>query len=58
MSKEKIQNLQRYIESHKNRLSSPTPEKHKNHPEAYKQYLQLEITKAQKKLDKLLVEAK
>ena len=54
---EKIASLTKYVNEHKNRLSSPTPEKHKNHPDAYKAYLSLEITKAQRTIDKLLTKA-
>lgn len=50
---EKIASLTKYVDDHKARLSSPTPEKHKNHPEAYKSYLNLEITKANRTIEKL-----
>lgn len=50
---EKIASLTKYVADHQARLSSPTPEKHKSHPEAYKAYLSLEITKAQRTIDKL-----
>jgi hypothetical protein len=55
---EKLQSLTRYIEEHKARLASPTPEKHKNHPEAYKAYLELEIKKAQRTIDRMRSEGK
>lgn len=55
---EKAQSLLSYIEAHKSRLAAPTPEKHKNHPEAYKAYLQLEIKKAERTLDKMRSEGK
>ena len=50
---EKIQSLQKYVSEHKARLVSPTPEKHANHPEAYKAYLSLEIKKAEKTIEKI-----
>lgn len=50
---EKIASLTKYINEHKSKLTSPVPEKHKNHPESYKDYLKLEITKAQRTIDKL-----
>lgn len=55
---EKLASLTNYIEAHKARLAAPTPEKHAKHPEAYKAYLQLEITKAQRTIDKMRSEGK
>lgn len=50
---EKLQSLLKYRADHEARLSAPTPEKHKNHPEAYKAYLNLEIKKATVTIEKL-----
>lgn len=50
---EKLQSLIRYRDDYLARLSAPTPEKHKNHPEAHKEYLNLEIKKVTKTIDKL-----
>lgn len=50
---EKLQSLLKYRADHEARLNSPTPEKHKNHPEAYKNYLKLEIKKVTTTIDKL-----
>lgn len=51
MTKEKIANLTRYVESLKNRLSSPTPSKHAAHPASYRQFLEREIQVATKQLE-------
>lgn len=50
---EKIASLTKYVQDHQARLAAPTPEKHKTHPEAYKAYLNLEITKANRTIEKL-----
>lgn len=50
---EKLQSLLKYRADHEARLSAPTPEKHKNHPEDYKNYLKLEIKKVTVTIDKL-----
>lgn len=50
---EKIQSLTKYVEEHKARLAAPVSDKHKSHPEAYKAYLNLEIKKAERSIDKL-----
>jgi len=50
---EKLQSLLKYRADHETRLISPVPEKHKNHPEAHKDYLRLEIKKTTAKIDKL-----
>lgn len=50
---EKLQSLIKYRDEHIARLSMPTPEKHKNHPESYKAYLNLEIKKVSVTIDKL-----
>ncbi len=51
--KEKLESLNKYVNELKARVASPTPEKHKNHPESYVKYLNLEITKASKTVEKL-----
>jgi hypothetical protein len=50
---EKIASLTKYVQDHQARLTSPTPEKHKAHPEAHKAYLKLEIAKATKAIEQL-----
>ena len=50
---EKVQSLMKYREDLQNRLSMPPPEKRKNHPEAYKEFLNLEIKKVTTKIDKM-----
>lgn len=55
---EKIASLTEYVNKHKARLTSPVPEKHKNHPEAHKAYLQLEITKASRTIERLKTQGK
>lgn len=50
---EKLQSLLKYRADHEARLTAPTPEKHKNHPEAHKEYLRLEIKKVTASIDKL-----
>lgn len=53
MSKEKIESLTRYVNDMKNRLTGAVPEKRKGHEESYYKFLNLEITKANRTLDKL-----
>ena len=53
MSKEKLQNLTKYADNVKSKLSSQTPEKHKSHPAEYKQYLERELVATTKKIDAL-----
>lgn len=50
---EKIVSLLVYIQKHKDRLNSPIPIKRQNVEEAYKTYLKLEITKAERSIKKL-----
>lgn len=51
VSKEKLISLNKYLSSLKDKLSSPTPEKHKDHPETYKQFLEREIRAVGLKLE-------
>lgn len=53
MNKEKLVNLLKYSEDLKNKLSSPVPAKHINHPESYKLFLKNEIRLADKKITSL-----
>lgn len=43
MAKEKLVSLMKYKQDLVNKLSSPIPEKHKNRPKQYEQYLKNEI---------------
>ena len=50
---EKLTSLTKYVNNLQNRLTSPPNEKHKNHPESLKDYLRLEIKKANRTIEKL-----
>lgn len=53
MSKEKIARLTKYAEDIKNKIQvGPTP-KHKDHPEAYNQFLQRELSTVNKKIEEM-----
>jgi hypothetical protein len=54
---QKIASLNEYIVKQNNRLTSPPNEKHKDHPEALKTYLRLEIKKATNTIEKLKLKA-
>ena len=43
MSKEKLFSLIRYANDLKNKLTDAIPEKHKNRPQQYKQFLEKEL---------------
>lgn len=51
MNNEKFISLTKYLDSLVNRLEAPIPEKHKTHPEAYKQFLKGEISMVKVKLE-------
>lgn len=51
--KEKIANLQKYLDKCQQLLGDPTPEKHKHRPESYKEFIQREVTKTKTALEKL-----
>lgn len=51
MNKDKLVKLKVYISSLKDRLAAPTPEKHKLHPESFKQFLRNEIATAEAKIE-------
>lgn len=56
MSKEKIQSLTKYAEHLKAKLSEKTlPEKHKNRPAQYKQFLERELSATTAKIDSLKI---
>lgn len=51
MTKEKLVNLTNYMNDMIDRLKGNTPEKHKDHPEQYKNFLKHEIELVKAKLD-------
>lgn len=52
-SNKKLESLNKYVVLLNNRLTSPPNEKHKNRPEALKTYLELELKKANRSIEKL-----
>lgn len=44
-TKEKILSLEKYLTELKNRLNSPTPDKHKNRDKEFREFLNREIRK-------------
>lgn len=56
MSKDKVNKLQKYADDIKSRLSSAVPEKHKNHPDTYKRFLDNELKTVTSQLDRLKLE--
>lgn len=56
MSKEKLQKLNKYAEGLKSKLSDRTlPEKHKNRPEQYKQFLERELSTVNSKIEAMKI---
>ena len=53
MSKEKIASLTKYADGIRNRIASPTPEKHKENPQTYKQFLDRELDMVNKNIETL-----
>lgn len=51
MTQEKQKSLTRYVADMKSKLSDPVPEKHKNSPRTYHDFLRNEIRMGQIKLD-------
>lgn len=51
MTKEKLASLTKHTQEHLNRLSSPTPAKHKGHEVQYRRYLEQEVAMIKAKLD-------
>ncbi len=51
ISKEKLNSLTKYKANLEERLKSPVPEKHKDHPESFKRFLQNELSTVSKVLD-------
>ncbi len=51
MTKDKKISLQKYVLDLTNKLSAPTPAKHKDHPETYKNFLRREISIVSKQLE-------
>ena len=56
MTKEKLISLNKYVSDLQNRLSSPVPAKHKDHPETYKDFLKHEIKMVTDKLEQVRLE--
>ena len=54
MSKEKLNSLNKYSQDLKNKLTSITPEKHKDHPDTYKNFLERELSQTSKKIEELM----
>ena len=52
-NKQKLTSQQKYAQDLANRLSSPTPAKHKNREESYRLFLNSELKKATAKVDSL-----
>lgn len=53
MSKEKTIKLQKYADDTKNKLQGAIPEKHKNNPETYKNFLKHELVMVNKSLEEM-----
>lgn len=51
MTKEKKISLKKYMDDMSGKLSGPTPEKHKDRPETYKNFLKREIAMVKSQLD-------
>lgn len=56
--KEKLLSLEVYLTNLKNRLDSPTPEKHLHRPNEYREFLTREIKKTSMKVEDLRLVAK
>lgn len=50
---DKITSLTKYVDSLKNRLNAPIPERHKTAPEQYKAWLNLEIKRTSDSIENL-----
>ena len=53
MSKEKLNSLAKHSQDIKNKLTSPTPEKHKGHPDTYKLFLERELEAVSKTIENI-----
>lgn len=53
MSKEKLISLTKYASDIKSKLSSPLPEKQKNRPAQYKQFLERELSATNAKIESI-----
>lgn len=53
MNKDRLNSLLKYATGLKDRLDAPIPEKHKGHPESYKNFLKHEISLAERKIEAL-----
>lgn len=51
MTKEKVLSLTKYLNDLTSKLNSPTPDKHRNRPQQYKELLEREIFKVKKTLN-------
>lgn len=57
LSKEKIVSLTKHLVATQDKLSAQIPDKHKDHPESYKQFLLREIESTKTKLDAAKLES-
>lgn len=55
MNKEKIDKLNKYADILKDKLNDKTPNKHINHKETYKQFLNRELETVKLKIEKLSI---
>ncbi len=51
LTKDKLVSLTKYLEHLKDRLKAPTPPKHANHPDTFRNFLNNEISIVTKQLD-------
>lgn len=56
MNKNKLNELKVYAEGIRARLSSVTPDKHKNSPETYREFWERELVKTTTKMENLKLE--
>lgn len=54
MTKEKRQSLTKYRNELADKLKEPSPDKHKDHPDTYKRFLENELAAVQSTLDKVI----
>ena len=55
-AKERLNDLQDYLKLIEARIAAPTPEKHLEHPQTYKAYLEGELSLVKAKIEKLRIE--
>jgi len=56
MNKDKLLKLEKYLSQMQDKLNSPIPPKHANHPESYKQFLRNEISTVKTKIESAKLE--